>query len=169
MTRRAAAALLLSAPSLAGCGGGTITQGQTLKPQEAAVADAITGGVQPVEIHGAPPDGATPEEVAAALPTPGGRRPTTFEAVPRGAVPFRLVLEFGDLGLGDRPCYAPVGYVGGADLRVGATLCNGDRAYASALLSGADVAGPSDPGFRSAMSGLFAALLDSDAGRRARK
>lgn len=113
-----------------------------------------------MEISGAPPDGAAPEAVAAALQSPPGERETRFTLVPEGAGGMRYLLEFGASSGGG--CAAPRGAAGGQALTLSATLCRGDDALSSATLRSAEIAGPSDPEFAGAASALLRAVLTPD-------
>lgn len=145
---------------LAGCVGAVpavVTQ-QQLSWKMAASARVASGGATPVEIYGAPPDGASPAAVAAALAAPASVGRTRFEAVSGPIEGVRIVLEFGATAGGDQACARPSGATV-TPLVVSATLCSGDAALSSATLRARDIAGPSSPGFASATRHLLSAIL----------
>lgn len=152
------AALLLAA-SLGGCSGGAVTQGQQLAASNAGVARAVTDSTRAIEIHGAPPDGAAPEAVAAAIPATGFSGDRRFRLVAPGEESARIVLEFGESFGGGRSCAAPSGSQTSGGMLLSATLCRDDVAFSNATLRAADIAGPSDPGFGAAAANLIAVLL----------
>lgn len=148
---------ILAATALAACAGETITQRRDYGGLTVETVQAATGGVQRVEVRGAPPDGADAEAVVEALRAPA-RWPATRYAPTTQPVGTRLVLEFGRGSGGRESCRGPSGSPSEAPLRVAATLCRGDRAQSTAALV-ADAAGPSDPRFAPAMTRLLRAVL----------
>jgi hypothetical protein len=158
--RRTAGVALTAAAALAACAGARRIDAPPTFGYSFSQAQQVTGGLQRIEIAGAPPDGATPEQVAAALRGPAGFPPTRYEAAPPGGGGTRTVLEFGQPRATAGACTAPRG--GGAGdgaLVVTAILCRGDRATSTATLTAPDLAGPSSPGFTDAMALLFRKLL----------
>lgn len=115
----------------------------------------------PVEIFGAPPGGASPEEVVAALRMPArlSSTPPRLAEVPGQGQ--RLVFAFGSGGSvnGDALC---AGRTHGGEiedrLEVAAAYCRGDRVLTQAQMSLNAPVGPSDPRFAKAMRRLIETL-----------
>lgn len=150
----------LAALALAGCGaGGTVVRNLEVgRINDAGLIGPFTGGLQRVEIAGAPPDGATPAQVAAGMALPAGFPATRFEAVAPGGGGRRVVLEFGVVGGPPAACVAPR-QAAAPTLVATATLCDGARALRAATLSTPRVAGPSAPEFTRAVQALMAEVL----------
>lgn len=156
------------AAGCAGFGGDVITQIERSSAYSNERARAATGGVQPVEVVGAPPDGAGPEAVAAALRAPGIYPATTYRAVPPGGGGLRTALVFGATLSPQAVCAAP--QPGGAPaLVVSAALCQGETPLSGARMRANDLTGPSDPGFDDAMARLMIAILPRERQRLKRE
>ena len=131
---------------------------------------AFAGSGPRVEILGAPPGGASPEEVAAVLRMPGRFRNAPFRLVEKGSAEataqgvVRLVFAFGAQGAANgRPLCA--GEASGASaqgptdgLEVTAALCVGRQADAAARLSHRDPLAPGNPAFTATMARLIDVL-----------
>jgi hypothetical protein len=157
-----APASLAAALALAGCADATRVFNVNSIPQHRAdMSRAATGGVQALEVHGAPPDGASPEAVAAATTGPAGFRATRYALAPAGAGGVRVVFEFGGVSGGQASCRAPRGaaQAAGADMQIAATLCLGSGDVSNATLRAPGVAGPSSPGYEPAVHALLHELL----------
>ena len=158
---RGSSALVLML-ALAGCAGAERVFNVSPIPQHRAdIVRSATGGLQFVEIHGAPPDGTEAATVVAALRAPAGFRPTRYARVQPGAQSLRLVLEFGATSGGPTSCAAPRGaaQASDADLQAAATLCQGASAVSNATMRAPGVSGPSAPGFEDAAQSLLRAVL----------
>lgn len=118
-----------------------------------------------VEIRGAPPGGATPEEIAAALKLPGRWPQTPFRVVAPGEAPHsqRIVLLFGAPGgFGDvLLCRGDMQPVETSNLTAAAAFCRGGRAASGAKLTDVRAIGLSDPEFATAMTRLLSEMSPS--------
>ncbi|MGF1659621.1 MAG: hypothetical protein ACFCUS_09325 [Rubrimonas sp.] len=155
-------ALALAALALAGCADSVRVFNASPIPQHRAdISRAATGGIQALEVHGAPPDGAAPEAVAAATTGPAGFRPTRYALAAPGEGGLRTVFEFGGAAGGQASCRAPRGsaQAPGADMQIAATLCQGSGDVSTATLRAPGVAGPSSPGYEAAVRALLRELL----------
>ncbi|MEM6440480.1 MAG: hypothetical protein AAF763_12395 [Pseudomonadota bacterium] len=106
----------------------------------------------PVEVVGAPPDGASPEEVAAQLRAPQsfGGRPMALAA--QGSEGPRLVVAFGSLGRGSLCTGEARGTVdAGPTLDAAVAYCFDDVLSSSAFVASRVTQGPRDAGFAAAM------------------
>jgi len=119
----------------------------------------------PIEVFGAPPGGATAEEVVAAIRMPsrlGSTSPRLAEVPGQGQ---RLVFAFGGGGAvnGEALCAGAV--EGGAlndRLEVSAAYCRGDRLLTQAQMTVPGPVGPPDPQFTSSMRRLIDVLGPRD-------
>lgn len=166
MTRMGAALAALAI--VGGCaGGGTVVTntGQRADGEELTVRGAV-GGLRPVVVLGAPPDGGAPEAVAAALRAPGFRPPTRFTPAPPPPGPSpTLVLAFGARAPGNALCRgegATAAQPEGGGLLVSGALCRRGFVRRGATLKAAGVDGPSHPGFADAMAALTRSLYRRD-------
>lgn len=163
------AAALTALIALAGCAGVDRVFNVSPIPQHRAdMSRAATGGTQFVEIHGAPPDGAAPQQVAEALSAPAGFRATRYALAQPGQDGLRLVLEFGGQAGGQTSCRTPRGTDLAADapMQVAATLCLGSGDVSNATLVAPDVTGPSSPDFERATHTLLREVLTPERPRR---
>jgi hypothetical protein len=124
-----------------------------------AEVNALASSGRQVEVHGAPPDGAPPEAVAALLAVPGFRNEAPFRLIPAGSAGLRVVLEFGVAPGSNLSCTQPRGSALGGPMTLTATLCNGPSYISTATLRSDTLRGPSDPAFAGAMNRLMLALL----------
>lgn len=156
-------ALLAATVLLGACGAGPVVThtGEFSSLAYGRSFDA-TGGLQSLEVVGAPPDGASPETIAARLRAPAFFQPTTYQAVPPGQGGLRTVLEFGAPYSGDTSCRSPRGNATSGGLLVSATICSGAYSYATATVRDPDVQGPSSPGYDQAMNQLMLGLTARD-------
>lgn len=164
--------LFAALAALAGCDDGTVI---TRVDNQIGAVDSylipMAAGGLPTEVHGAPFDGVTPEQIVARLRLPGGY-PTDirFRAVAPGpGAVGRLVLAFNPDGppngqalcglTAPRPGLPPreVGFA------VTATLCNGARVLTTAHMEARKTRADDPEGFVKAMQRLFTAMLAKDA------
>lgn len=162
MVRPVAAAL--AASLLAGCAGGARVHSVTLfSPYTPLGAASFAASGPLVEVRGAPPGGASPEAVAAALRMPGNFAQTGFRVAPVGGTGQRIVLAFGARSVDPGRICAP-GASGGASqsgggLELGAAYCVGATAASVGVLSAPDVGGPEDPAFAASVRGLLTEMM----------
>jgi hypothetical protein len=164
------AAIIAAAVILSGCaGGGPFAQRvthQSVKVSYSPLQFSAFAAAGPlVEIRGAPPGGATPEQVVEALRLPARWPQTPFRLIAPGeaARSQRIVLVFGlPGGLGaNLLCQGQVAPVMTEALTVGAAFCTGRRDATGAKLTDARPLGPDDSEFAVAMTRLFAELAPS--------
>jgi hypothetical protein len=156
MTRplRSLAAGLL-ALGLAACAApfpGALVYNTDFDPAFSGPGQIVLGGVQPVETHGTPPAGLTPDGFAALMRVPGWYPPTRFGIEPGGPDRrgLRFVAAFGTdatTALCERP--SP----GGDPALVAMALCLQDRLISRAALRMA--AGDPGPQIAALMRGLL--------------
>lgn len=122
---------------------------------------ASAGG--PIEVYGAPQDGATAEAVAAAIRLPAYLTPNTATAVAPGQGGYRVALVFAPKpGLGgESVCKGnATGGQAGAETKVLAVFCRSETATLSeARLETAVVFTPGTTAFRNGMRRLFRELM----------
>ncbi len=159
------AAILLMAGLAGGCAAGGSTVHSTRNLGGVASTDFISLAAAPVvEIRGAPPGGASPEMVAAALRLPSGFAQRPFRLAAPGESGTRLVLVFGARAIDESAVCTPGGGgVGGAPARleVGGALCVGERARASGVLV-SNATDPSDPAYVAALQALTNGMRQAD-------
>ena len=165
--------LVLAATALAGCAdllAERIWDGERVNSVTPTEFSAFAASGPRVEILGAPPGGASAEEVVAALRMPGRFRNAPFRLVETGSEAtttqgmVRLVFAFGAAGAANgRPLCA--GQPSGASaqgpkdgLEVTAALCIGRQVDAAARLSHRDPLAPGDPAFTATMARLIDVL-----------
>jgi hypothetical protein len=146
------AALLLAAAACA-TGGGTISP-PVLKGYSNDVARRATGGVQPLIVIGAPPDGASAATVASRLSAPGFYPRTRYDIV--SAAPEGLVTV---IAFGGGPACEPTERGPASDFTVSAAICDRGVALSSTTLRSDGIAGPSSEGYDAAMTRLMNAIL----------
>jgi hypothetical protein len=120
-----------------------------------------SGGPMPLQVVGAPPDGASAEEVAAAMRLPGWHGGGRFEAISGPVEGLRMVVVFSPSNRLDW-CEDPSGGSGaGSDgaLVAGLAYCRGDADLSSVLVESRATSGPRDAGFRRAMSQALLQML----------
>lgn len=135
--------------------------------QEAHVF-AASGG--PVEVLGAPADGASPEAVAAAMRLPAFLRSRSLTARPPTEARYkglRLVLVFAPSSnfTGDAACAggASGGVAAGAETRVKGVFCRNDRALSESTVVAEGAPGVGDPALSRALGLLVNSVMPSTA------
>jgi hypothetical protein len=119
----------------------------------------------PIEIYGAPPGGATPEEVVAAIEMPrhlSQTAPVVAEVPGQGQ---RLVFAFGASGAVDGAALCGGATQGGEltdRLEVQGAYCRGERLLTQAQMTADRPLGPPDPDFTQAMRRLIETLGPRD-------
>jgi hypothetical protein len=159
----------LTAALLAGCaapgGGGVfderITNRQIYPAYTRNGIAAMTSAGAPVEVRGAPPGGADPQTVVAALAVPGSLPPGPLRAVAPGEAAgssrFVVVFGAGAVNPGVICVDPPPGAI--ADRLVAAVAyCIGSTHGSSALLTHARPLAPGDPAFTQAFRRAFTAI-----------
>ncbi len=149
--------------ALAACAG-AVTATRVFNPRYDLVYSAAevraAGGFMPVQVFGTPPDGASPEEVAAQMDLSGRFRNKPAQLVPASEQGRRIVLAF-HLAMGEQLCKGS-GAVAGAgteQLVASAAFCIGDRMLTTAQLKSGETRGPRDAAFRPAILQLYSELL----------
>lgn len=154
-----AAALTAAGFALAACAGApspnaTVVHSNLVETNYSPQEVWAVGPAMPVDVRGTPPDGATAQEVAAALRLPAwfGSKPMELTA-PDAAGP-RVVVAFGGAPL-SRICKgdpAPEGASPSArPLTAALAYCWGDRLASRAILTSPLTSGPRDAAFASQM------------------
>ncbi|MDF2235654.1 hypothetical protein P2H44_24110 [Albimonas sp. CAU 1670] len=166
--RRALPIALLApaALALAGCAGGTGGEGWTsvTTPMIDTAYDprqVFRGAPMPLELRGAPPDGASPAEVAAAMTLPARFGSSPFVLAPNARHETRVVVAFNPaerLSGCRGPATTGAARSDGA-LEALVAYCRGERELSSVLVRSTATAGPRDAGFARAMNQAFQALL----------
>jgi len=122
---------------------------------------AASGG--PIEVYGAPQNGATPEEVAASISLPAYLSPNQVKAVEPGQGGYRIALVFApQAGLsGESVCKGRAkGGQAGSETKVLAVFCRSETATLSETrLETSNAFTPGDPGFKIGMRRLFRELM----------
>lgn len=126
-----------------------------------ASAYAAAGG--PIEVYGAPQDGASPEAVAASIRLPAYLTPNDAKAVEPGLGGYRVALVFApqaDLS-GESVCKGRAkGGQAGQSTKILAVFCRSETATLSeARLETSLAFAPGEPGFQTGMSRLFRELM----------
>jgi hypothetical protein len=118
-------------------------------------------GEIPLVVLGAPPDGSSPAEVAAAMTLPGNHGGAQTVATPAESAPRRRLVILFAPGNPDSICTATDAGGGSASGRTEATLayCDGDKTLSGANMSSGATQGPRDEGFRPAIRQLYSMAL----------
>lgn len=172
--RMARASLLGAAVLAAGCaatGGERIYNAMYFSYTPSNFRSMAAAGA-PIEIFGAPPGGASAEEVVAALRMPARLASTAPRLAEVPGQGQRLVFAFGSGGAvnGEALCAGAV--QGGAlndRLEVSAAFCRGDRLMTQAQMTVPGPVGPPDPQFTQSMRRLIDVLGPRDDPNRDRE
>ena len=151
---------------LAGCAGDIITSSSAVRGIPSHERSAMVNGPRLVQIIGTPPDGSSPDAVAATMRIPGERNTEPFTVVPTANRGRRIVIEFGTRNGGPRACTRPTGGNNTQTLMMAVTYCDGRRDISSASVRSTGVAGPSDLTFAGVMNRTMQALLTVERPRR---
>ncbi|SFI46433.1 hypothetical protein [Albimonas pacifica] len=152
--------------ALAGCAGQPGAEGYTsvTTPMHDTAYDPrqIFNGVpMPLEVHGTPPDGASPAQVAAGMTLPARFGSSPFELGENLREETRVVIAFAPANRLDG-CRGPASTgAGRADGALEALIayCRGRRELSSVLVRSTATRGPGDAGFAKAMNQAFLTLL----------
>lgn len=146
---------------LAGCGAESIVASTDGRPLLSGEKSMLLGGPRAVEVYGSPPDGSSPQALAALLRFPGYRNDRPFEIVgPTGQGP-RLVAVYGRSK--GRPCVAPQGAAIDLPIQLTMAFCRSAAQISIATMRSESLRGPSDPGFAKALDRMMLALTRSEA------
>lgn len=128
--------------------------------QDASIFAAAGG---PIEVYGAPQNGASPEAVAASIRLPSYLAPNDAKAVEPGQGGYRVALVFApQAGLsGESVCKGRAkGGQAGPNTKVLAVFCRSETATLSeARLETSNAFIPGEPGFQAGMSRLLRELM----------
>lgn len=119
----------------------------------------------PIEVHGAPPGGASAEEVVAAIQLPAYYASTAPRLADDGGQGQRLVFVFGLTGAldGDALCRGDLPGTALPDrLEVGGAYCRGERLLTQAQMTVDRPLGPPDPDFTRAMRSMIEVIAPRD-------
>ena len=128
--------------------------------QDASIYAAAGG---PIEVYGAPQDGASPEAVAAAIRLPAYLSPNTARAVEPGQGGYRVALVFAPQAGqgGEAVCRGEAkGGQAGATTKVLAVFCRSETAtLGEARLETSNAFAPGDPAFQAGMKRLLREIM----------
>jgi hypothetical protein len=121
----------------------------------------LIGGPRVVEVFGSPPDGSSPQALAALLRFPGDRNDRPFEAVAPTGQGQRLVAVYGRAN--GRPCVAPQGAAIDLPMQLTMAFCRNAAQISLATMRSTTLTGPSDPAFARALDRMMMSLTQSAA------
>lgn len=162
-------AILATALGVSACASASTGFGETIHSkdiylkysfQDASIFAAAGG---PIEVYGAPQDGASPETVAASIRLPSYLAPNDAKAVEPGQGGYRVALVFApQAGLsGESVCKGRAkGGQAGPNTKILAVFCRSETATLSeARLETSNAFVPGKPGFQTGMSRLLRELM----------
>lgn len=140
--------------------GGPAVQPARIESRYSASEVNAVGPAMPVEVHGSPPDGGTPEAIVAQMRMPHYFSVRNMELAQPGQGGPRIVMSFASRSSGPAMCKSPAGsnQAESADIVVAFAYCFDDLFTSGTVLRGG-TKGPGDGDFSGAMRQAVLVLL----------